>query len=201
MPDSQSLTERRHNQTRREIVDAAIALFTTHGYAPTTMDDVAVAAGTSRRTAYRHFPNKAELLFEHPRVWLTRFDEIVASREPTESLRELCHRGLIAVAHTIQDDRDSIVATYAIVEANEDLQGRRGMAQAEWGKRYAELLTPEIDTSSDGGLLVATIASVLVGCTNALVATWYRTQPHADMPAMTQTVIDHIDSIWPPSTR
>ena len=49
-------------QTRRRIVEAARALFETRGYAGTTIDAVAEAAGVSRRTVFLSVGSKAELL-------------------------------------------------------------------------------------------------------------------------------------------
>jgi AcrR family transcriptional regulator len=49
-------------QTRRRIVEAARGLFETRGYAGTTIDAVAEAAGVSRRTVFLSVGSKAELL-------------------------------------------------------------------------------------------------------------------------------------------
>jgi len=48
--------------TRRRIVDAASELFEARGYAGTTIDAVAAAAGVSRRTVFLSVGSKAELL-------------------------------------------------------------------------------------------------------------------------------------------
>ena len=49
-------------QTRRRIVGAARELFESRGYAGTTIDAVAAAAGVSRRTVFLSVGSKAELL-------------------------------------------------------------------------------------------------------------------------------------------
>jgi AcrR family transcriptional regulator len=49
-------------QTRRRIVGAARGLFESRGYAGTTIDAVAEAAGVSRRTVFLSVGSKAELL-------------------------------------------------------------------------------------------------------------------------------------------
>jgi AcrR family transcriptional regulator len=49
-------------QTRRRIVEAARQLFVARGYAGTTIDAVAKAAGVSRRTVFLSVGSKAELL-------------------------------------------------------------------------------------------------------------------------------------------
>lgn len=50
--------------TRGLLQDAALRLFTTKGYAQTTIDDITSAVGTSRATFYLHFDGKARLLVE-----------------------------------------------------------------------------------------------------------------------------------------
>jgi AcrR family transcriptional regulator len=48
-------------ETRRRIVEAAIALHSTKGPARTTFSDVAAEAGVQRATLYKHFPGEWEL--------------------------------------------------------------------------------------------------------------------------------------------
>lgn len=49
-------------ETRRRIVESARELFVAHGYAGTTIDAVAEAAGVSRRTVFLSVGSKVELL-------------------------------------------------------------------------------------------------------------------------------------------
>ncbi len=46
---------------RKDILDAAMALFAGHGYASTTMDEVAAAAGISKGSVYNYFKSKQDL--------------------------------------------------------------------------------------------------------------------------------------------
>jgi AcrR family transcriptional regulator len=57
-----TLTERRKEATRQEIADAAVALFSTRGYAATTVEDIARGAGISLRTFYRYCRAKEDAL-------------------------------------------------------------------------------------------------------------------------------------------
>ncbi|MFI7496689.1 TetR/AcrR family transcriptional regulator [Kocuria sp. M4R2S49] len=56
------LREAQKQTTRQLLLDKGPELFGTKGYAGTTIDDIAVAAGTTRATFCLHFPWKADLV-------------------------------------------------------------------------------------------------------------------------------------------
>lgn len=49
-------------ETRQRILDAAYVLFRGRGYARVSIDEIAEAAGTTKRTLYSHFDSKDSLL-------------------------------------------------------------------------------------------------------------------------------------------
>ncbi|WP_062303787.1 TetR family transcriptional regulator [Demequina subtropica] len=57
----------------------AVALFAEHGYAAVSMDDVAARSGVSRRTLFRHFANKADLVWHDFFAAYGRLDALLAS--------------------------------------------------------------------------------------------------------------------------
>jgi len=57
------LRERKKQQTRDALMQAAFALFAERGYDATTLADIAEAAGVSTRTIFAYFPSKQDILF------------------------------------------------------------------------------------------------------------------------------------------
>ncbi|MGM9471782.1 TetR/AcrR family transcriptional regulator [Pseudarthrobacter sp. YS3] len=57
-----SLREAQKKLTRDVIVERALALFTEKGYAATTIDEIAAAAGTTRVTFYAYYPSRSDLM-------------------------------------------------------------------------------------------------------------------------------------------
>jgi AcrR family transcriptional regulator len=59
-----SFQRARSTETKRALVQAAMALWRTNGYAKTTVADICRAAGVSRALFYFYFPAKEDVLFE-----------------------------------------------------------------------------------------------------------------------------------------
>lgn len=57
-----SLREAQKQLARDRIAQAALGLFLEQGYASTTIDEIATAAGTSRMTFYSYFPTRLDLM-------------------------------------------------------------------------------------------------------------------------------------------
>lgn len=191
------LTERRHLQTRTEIAAAAIALFTKHGFDETTMADVAEASGVSRRTVYRHFPTKDDLVFEYPRRWIEQFQLEMATREPNESLRQLSRRVLLSLAASIENDREPILAAFAVLQSTDALRGKHGRTDDEWINLYIAKLAGEPGFTPELLAPISVVAAATVAGTNTAIALWALGQPETDLTAITASVLDQLDPIWP----
>lgn len=61
MSSQQTLSPTRQ-QSRYRILEAAVTTFANKGFQATTIDDIAQAAGLSRRTLYHHFKTKQDIL-------------------------------------------------------------------------------------------------------------------------------------------
>lgn len=62
MGRAEGVRARKHRETLARITDTGICLFLERGYDATTIDDVAAAAGISRRTFFHYFKSKDDIL-------------------------------------------------------------------------------------------------------------------------------------------
>jgi len=83
-------------QTRQDILDAALELFNSKGYSRTTLGDIARRAGVTRGAIYWHFKDKVELFLalkeEMERSTQTRLEDILANE--VRSLNDLLENAL-----------------------------------------------------------------------------------------------------------
>lgn len=146
-----SLRSEQVQLTRQRITDAAEALFLANGYASTTLQAVAAAAGVAVETIYARFGNKTNLLgaiLENGIVGADRVGDILdqpeiravrASTDQCEQVRLLASfsRGILArtgSAHRI------LRSAAAVDQAASQMQERDTLRRIEGQRFYVKLL-------------------------------------------------------------
>ncbi|MBB6669078.1 TetR/AcrR family transcriptional regulator [Cohnella nanjingensis] len=76
-------TQAETNETIRKLIEAARAVFTERGYAPSSLEEIAQRAEVTRGAVYHHFGNKKELF----RVVLESVQQEIGERVEREALK------------------------------------------------------------------------------------------------------------------
>jgi mycofactocin system transcriptional regulator len=92
----QSRVGRRRSTTPHQITDVAIELFTARGFAEVSVDDVAHAAGISRRTLFRYYASKNAIPWGDFDTHLSHLRELLDNVDPRVSLGEALRAALLA---------------------------------------------------------------------------------------------------------
>ncbi len=102
----------------------AITLFAQQGYDETTVAEIAERSGLTKRTFFRYFSDKREVLFsgsaELEQVWVDGVKDAVADATPLAAV----DNGLDAVAAMFEERHDFARMRAEIVAANPELQER-----------------------------------------------------------------------------
>jgi AcrR family transcriptional regulator len=106
------------------LMAAAIALFDEQGYDATTVAEIAERAGLTKRTFFRYFTDKREVLFsgteELQRLWL----EGLAGADPDADAMSAVMAGLEPVAEMFVERHGYARLRSQIITANSELQER-----------------------------------------------------------------------------
>jgi TetR/AcrR family transcriptional regulator, acrAB operon repressor len=117
-------------QTREALLDAAELLFSQHGVARTSLQDIAKAAGVTRGAVYWHFDDKAGLFnammarTTQPMEDTLKSIDANATPQPLVDLKQSILSALHRIAHDPRTQRVFDIATYK-VEYVDDLLGVR----------------------------------------------------------------------------
>jgi AcrR family transcriptional regulator len=85
MDEPAGLRERKKQRTHQAISDAAIALFLDRGFDAVSVQDVAEAAEVSKRTVFKYFPTKEDLVLHRVADHEEESARVVRYREPGQS--------------------------------------------------------------------------------------------------------------------
>src|SRR5882672_6259927 len=108
------LQARKQEFVRDAIWTAAIDLFAEKGFEETTVDDIVDAAGTSRRTFFRHFESKRDLLAQPIVSYGASLTKAIESCPGAPSAAKLFRHVVLEVAQrTVSDSRMRKVMTIA----------------------------------------------------------------------------------------
>jgi len=166
------LRQRRHDETKAAIVNASFTLFAEQGFAETTMEQIATAAGLSRSTLYRRFASKEDIVVEVPRRWLAAWDDAVEELDGAAPLAEALAAGCLAVAGEIDRDTENVLAAYQALRQSPALQNSTS-ASADWLERMVALvsrLEPDLaqfDTTAIAGAYLGAIDTMMIAWTEA----------------------------------
>lgn len=95
-----SLNERKQALVRDTIWEAAIDLFAEKGFDETTIDDIAAAAGTSRRSVFRYFESKSDFMAQAIVAYGSSLTDAIRSCPSSYSPAEVLRHTLLEVART-----------------------------------------------------------------------------------------------------
>jgi AcrR family transcriptional regulator len=165
------LRERKKQQTRVALVDAALALFEAKGFEATTVEEIAAAADVSPRTFFRYFAAKEGVLLA---VHDEEFTRLLDAVDSTSTLAD-------AVVSTIDGDHERFRRVQELLARTPALRATFLERSVEQERQLVAKLLPADPAPQDvlrTRLLVAATSAAL----RVAIETWLTT-PDSDCAA------------------
>lgn len=168
---SDRLWDRTRRRVQEEVVDAALTLFLEQGFEETTVDQVVAAAGISRRSFFRYFGTKEDIVFgdlaEQGPVILAALRE----RPDDEPIWDALGHALSVLSTRMSPERG--IAIGRLVVTSPALRA----AHLEKHLRWQQVLAPEVERrvgigDAPPGLVGEAIVATVLACLDAATAAW-----------------------------
>jgi AcrR family transcriptional regulator len=169
--------EKNREGRRDALVTAAYELFRHRGFGGTTMDEVADRAGVSRRTAFRYFESKDDLVFPQRAERLALLQrELVprAGETPIATVKRAC----LAVARNYAASKRQMLAQWRVVQAEPALIGRELQLDRAFEKAIEDAFTKDGGTSQRRARIRA---AAIVGAVRATLREWLEDGARGDL--------------------
>jgi AcrR family transcriptional regulator len=185
---STGLRERKKLQTREQITEAAIALFADRGFDGATVDDIAAAANVSRRTFFRYFARKEDVILAWKQETADELRRALAARPPEEAPLEAVQGALTVLAQGYQARRELALGLLRLFERPLELPHPK---HTSWDEVMADGLAGRLGVDPARDPRPRLIAGVGFAVLMATVQSWGSDGARGDLPQLlTQAFAD-----------
>jgi len=177
--------------SRGRLEQAALQLYSERGFEQTTVADIAMRAGLTERTFFRHFADKREVLFGgESSLQEISMNAIACAPDPLAPIDAVAV-ALDAWGVLIQDRRELVRQRRAVIAANAELQARELLKRASLASAIADALRrrgvadPAASLTAEAGIAVFKVA----------FERWMNEPGQQDLPQLIRETLDQLKAV------
>lgn len=168
-----TLMARKQQLVRDAVSDAAIELFAAKGFDETTVDEIAEAAGVSRRSFFRYFASKDDLLAQSTLNYGAALTAAIETAPRDSAPLELLREAVLSMtrhAASLSHTRKSVEIAAKSASARQAYTSRLPEVEDNLARAYAARLKSSAGDETKPRLL----AGLTLTITNVAIASWFK---------------------------
>ncbi|SEP03695.1 TetR family transcriptional regulator [Amycolatopsis saalfeldensis] len=172
-------------ELRRALAAAAIDLFVAQGYEATTVDEIAAAAGVGRRTFFRYFDAKDDVIFANHDEIVAEMERVFDTAGPGGDPVEVACATVGLVLDYYAADLDVSVKRFALTRTVPSLRDKEVATVDRYQRVLARYLRRRFAEQGDDSseLRAAVAAAAIAAANNHVLRSWLRSGGKDDIAA------------------
>lgn len=158
---------------RSLLAQTAMQLFAERGFDETTVEEVAAAAGVSRRTLFNYFRTKEDLALSG----LSEQGDVIAARlsaRPADEDVWVSLRHSFLVLDEFETSLENRLKIVSMLFDNDSLRAGHAEKQARWTDLLAPLVEHKLPASQDRSFEARAVVGTAITCLQAATEEWLR---------------------------
>ena len=184
------LRERRKALTASELEAAAYRLFGERGFDNVTVDDIAVEADVSRRTFFRYFASKEDVLLADHFVQLARLREAMDARPDDEPIVTALRNSVLSLTSDFEERKEKVVIRARLMRDTPSLQARSLVHQQLWENAMQEMVADRLGVDPVKDLRPGVVAAAALAAMRVAFTLWLTSGCDSDVIALTTEALD-----------
>ncbi len=181
---------------RDSLIAAAIQLFLERGYEQTTIDDIVALAGVGRRSFFRYFPSKEDVVFpDHEQCLQDMTAFLEASEDGDDPVARVCDAARLVLRMYAENPTFS-VQRYRLTKKVPGLRTYELSVVRSYERTLADYLRGRFAARRDGALRADVVAAAVVAAHNHALRTWLRADGQGDATAEMDRALDYVAATW-----
>jgi mycofactocin system transcriptional regulator len=153
------------------IAGTALRLFAEHGFEETTVDDIAAASGIGRRTIFRYYASKNDMVWGNFDWVLDRLRTELAATDPEEPILDALARAVIASNRYDAEQLPELRIRLTLISTVPALQAHSMLRYEAWRRVVAEFVARRLGQQPDD-LIPETVSWAALGASMAAFVHW-----------------------------
>jgi AcrR family transcriptional regulator len=176
---------------RGRLEQAAMELYRERGFEQTTVAEIAERAGLTKRTFFRHFTDKRDVLFAGAHLLQERVAGAVAGAPESAAPITAVAAGIQSAVTLLQENPERVRDRQAVVSANPELRERELIKLASLAAAVADALRARgvapraADLAAEAGIAAFKVA----------VESWIATPDDRDLPRLVRDVFAELRAV------
>ncbi|MFI8529227.1 TetR family transcriptional regulator [Streptomyces aquilus] len=184
---------------RDALVAAAFQLFLERGYEQTTVDDIVALAGVGRRSFFRYFPSKEDVVFpDHERCLADVTEFLAAGDDADDPVLRVCEAVRLVLRMYTENPTFS-VQRYRLTKKVPGLRAYELSVVWRYERAFAEYLRRRLAGRRDGSLRADVIAAAVAAAHNNALRSWLRSDGKGDVGTEMDHALGYVQSAFGPS--
>ncbi|MFJ3586898.1 TetR family transcriptional regulator [Streptomyces sp. NPDC090127] len=181
---------------RDSLIAAAFQLFLERGYEQTTVDDIVTLAGVGRRSFFRYFPSKEDVVFpDHEQSLADMTEFLAASADTDDPLVRICDATRLVMRMYAENPTFS-VQRYRLTREVAGLRTYELSVVWRYEKTLGDYLRTRWADRRDGTLRANVVAASVVAAHNHALRHWLRSGGEGDPLAEVDRALDLVRATW-----
>ena len=165
-------------------------LFSERGFDATTVDGIAAAAGISRRTFFRYFGSKNDVVWGRFAEGLTELRSALAAAPVDVPIQEAL-RGAIVAFNALSPEQVPVHRQrMSVIFSAESLLAHSTLMYAQWRAVIAEFVAQRTDTGADD-LIPRLVGHLMLGAAVTAYEQWLE-DPAADLADLLEATVTRV---------
>jgi AcrR family transcriptional regulator len=170
VPVSVAIAERKRRAVRGELSEIALRLLTDRAFDTLTIDQIAAAAGVSRRTFFRYFTSKEDVVFAFLDQWAVRLAADIVAR-PAEEDPVAAVQNSFRQLTAAYDDR--ALALVRLVRETPSLREQERINREHLRMAVVDALTTRLGLDAERDMRPQILATIAFAPLDAAMLAWF----------------------------
>ena len=187
MSTAPGLRERKKAKAREDIIEATVSLCLKHGFRKVTIQHIVDAVDLSRRTFFRYFRTKEDVILERIRTFCDEVQEELHARPREEPVWDSLAAAFARFIHRSASDATGMLSLHKMMMENASLRARKFEIPSTWETALIPEVRTRVGRGREQDLRARVLVSAAIASASVAFDLWHESGGKGSLDRLAKT--------------